>query len=469
MSEQIKELTEVSAGWLAKAIKNKEVSSVEVVRAHIDRIALVNPRINALIQMADIDDLIKQAQLADKAVSQGKSLGILHGVPVTVKDALKVQGFICSAGCAGLHGKKSAVDATLVGRLRQAGAIILGLTNVPELLVYPETDNLLYGRTNNPYDLNRTAGGSSGGEAAIIAAGGSPFGLASDAGGSIRIPSHCCGIAGYKPTHGLFPSTGSTLGDAPGIFGDIVTFGTMSRYVEDLILTLSLLVGPDEYDPRTVPVSIADPKKVDLSRLRIAYYFDNGISQPTKETVAAVKSAVQALSKNSASVEERRPPSLKLHEKLLLETIFYGGDEGEGLSRWLKLIGNHKQSPFLQEFLKEAKKCRFSVTEMRRRLVEIDQFRNEMMRFMIDYDLVICPAMATPARQHGMGFAKSEEFYTMGYNLTGAPVVVVRGGTSPENLPIGLQVAAKPWHDDIALAAAAYLEKNLGGWKSPSL
>ena len=196
-----------SAREIAAQIRRKAVSPVEVARAHLDRIERLNPKLNAFVDCKP-EAVLAQAREAEKAILRGGELGPLHGVPVSTKSAIDVAGHLCEAGTRLRAGHIAAEDAPLVARLRAAGAVILGVTNTPELLMAWETDNLLYGRTNNPWDLTRTAGGSSGGEAAAIAAGLSAGGVGSDGGGSIRVPAHFCGICGLKPTPGRIPSTG---------------------------------------------------------------------------------------------------------------------------------------------------------------------------------------------------------------------------------------------------------------------
>src|SRR3954447_8582189 len=200
-------ITSASAGELAEAIRAKKLSSKAVVEAHLERIAKVNPKLNAVVQLT-AEAARKEADEADAALARGDIKGPLHGIPITIKDTLETAGVICTGGTKGRASFVPKADGTAVARLRAAGGIILGKTNVPELAAAAESDNLVYGRTNNPYDLARTPGGSTGGEAAIIAAGGSPLGLGTDAGGSIRIPAHYCGLAAIKPTSGRVPRTG---------------------------------------------------------------------------------------------------------------------------------------------------------------------------------------------------------------------------------------------------------------------
>ena len=281
---------------------------MEVVDAHLDRIAEVNPRLNAVVQVT-AEAARARAREADAALTRGELWGPLHGLPMTVKDSLATAGVVTTAGTPGLRSYVPRTDATAVARLRQAGAILLGKTNCTELCGGGETDNLVYGRTNNPYDLERSPGGSSGGEVAIIAAGGSPLGLGSDFGGSIRGPSHLCGIAGLNPTMGRVPRTGH-IPPYGGAY-DTARIGLMARFVEDLALALPIIAGPDGRDPSVVPVPLRDPAAVSLTKLRVAFHTDNGVFPPSADTVAVVRSAAQALADRGVRVEEACPPGLR--------------------------------------------------------------------------------------------------------------------------------------------------------------
>src|SRR5262245_19756015 len=236
----MEELIYQPATLLAEAIRCKEVSAVEVLEACLQRIEAVNPKLNAVVHLA-ADSARAQAQHADAALARGDSNGPLHGVPMTIKDSLDTAGVISTGGTKGRASYVPTADATVVARLRAAGAILLGKTNTPELTLSFETDNLLYGRTNNPYDLARTPGGSSGGAAAIIAAGGSPFDIGSDTAASIRWPAHCCGIAGIKPTAGRVPRTGHIIPFGLGARDMLTQNGPMARFVEDLSLILPII------------------------------------------------------------------------------------------------------------------------------------------------------------------------------------------------------------------------------------
>jgi amidase len=297
-----------SAKRLAEAICTKELSSLEVVEAHLRCIQEVNPKLNAVVQLT-AETARTQARQADADLARGEVKGPLHGVPMTVKDSLATAGVITTAGTPGLAHFVPGQDATAVARMRAAGAILLGKTNCTELCRSGETDNQVYGRTSNPYDLTRSPGGSSGGEVAIIAAGGSPLGLGSDFGGSIRGPSHFCGIVGLNPTMGRVPRTGH-IPPYGGAF-DTARIGPMARFVEDLILTLPIIAGVDWLDPTVVPMPLGNPSAVDLKTLRVAFYTDSGILSPTPETVGVVKNVAQVLSEAGIAVMDDRPDGLK--------------------------------------------------------------------------------------------------------------------------------------------------------------
>ena len=238
-----------------------------------------------------------EAEAADAAVRRGGELGPLHGVPITLKDSHDTAGVVSSGGTLGRRNFVPERDSTVTARLCAAGAILIGKTNTPELTMCGETDNLVYGRSNNPFDPARTPGGSSGGAAAMIAAGGSPLDIGSDTGGSIRSPAHCCGIAALKPTSGRVPRSGHIIPWGMGAADYATVLGPMARFVEDLVLTLPIICGPDGVDPAIAPMPLNDPADVNLERLRIAWYTDvDGYDPPdddTRRTVAAAVAGAQ--------------------------------------------------------------------------------------------------------------------------------------------------------------------------------
>lgn len=461
------ELIYRSASSLARAIREKKASSVEVVEAHLRRIEQVNPKLNAVVQLR-AEEALAEARAADKALSRGKLSGPLHGVPVTIKDAIETAGIITTGGTKGMASHVPEKDATVVARLKAAGAIVLGKTNVPEFSLVGESANLVYGRTNNPYDLSRTPGGSSGGEAAIIAAGGSPLGLGSDAGGSVRIPAHNCGIAAIYPTSGRVPMTGHWP-RYDGAFTLPTQIGPMARHVEDLALALSIISGPDWRDAHVVPMPLGDYRSVKLRGLRVAYFTDNGLSTTRKDIASAVESAAKALGGAGCKVEQtRRPHGFERAGELWFGLLTLDG--GAGLRQVLRETGSGRPHPFTQMILNIQRAAKMSRAETGALLVDIDRFRGAMLSYIEPYDAVVSPAHGVPAPLHN--FTLKSDYtpaFAFAFNLAGWPSAVVRCGTSDEGLPIGVQVAAKPWREDAALAAVALLEKEFGGWVKPPL
>jgi Asp-tRNA(Asn)/Glu-tRNA(Gln) amidotransferase A subunit family amidase len=267
------ELIFLSAVEIAALVREKKISTVELVEAHLAQIEKLNSRLNAFVQV-DADAATRQARAAEIAQADGEA-GPLHGVPLSIKSSVAVAGLRCEAGTRLRGGFVAPQDAPLVTRLRKAGAVILGTTNCPELLMAWETDNLLYGRTNNPWDISRTAGGSSGGEAAALASGMSAGGVGSDGGGSIRVPAHFTGICGLKPTPGRIPSTGH-FPESAGPFALIGVVGPMARTVADLKILFEAMHGPDDGDPFAAPVPVRWPDRNGLKNFAIGYFEDDG-------------------------------------------------------------------------------------------------------------------------------------------------------------------------------------------------
>src|SRR6266403_2298726 len=298
-----------SASLIASKIRSKSVSPVEVARIHLELIERLNPQLNAFVDWQP-ERVLQQAQAAEKAVMRADVLGPLHGVPLSIKSAIDVAGRRCEAGTRLRAGRIAAEDAPLVARLRAAGAVILGVTNTPELLMAWETDNLLYGRTNNPWDLTRTAGGSSGGEAAAIAAGLSAGGVGSDGGGSIREPAHFCGICGLKPTPGRIPATGH-FPKSGGPFALIGVVGPMARTVGDLRTLFEVMAGWDEGDPCAAPVAVREIDETVVRAVNIGFFEDDGRTPVTEETREAVRQAALILMTCGFHVDAFRPEGLE--------------------------------------------------------------------------------------------------------------------------------------------------------------
>ena len=457
----------LSATQQARLIRSREISSRELIQAHLDQIARVNPAIHAAIEVY-AECALAQARAADEKLARGEPLGPLHGVPFSVKDSLELAGTRCTAGTLGrAAAPPSAEDATLVARLRQAGAIPLAKTNLPDLLFAFESDNFLFGATNNPYHPSRTSGGSSGGEAALIAACGSPLGLGSDAAGSVRLPAHFCGIASIKPTSGRLPRTGH-FPPAGGWIERLWQIGPMARRVEDLTAVMPLLCPPDGIDATVVDMPCGDPSRVDLRRLRVAFHSDNGFAPANAEVARVVRAAAEALAPDVALLAEDRPACLA--DAYDLEMKLIGADGGDGLRAYAASLGSTRLHPLLTGWLDKLEPYRTDLGGFAQYWAEWDRYRAAMFAFLRHYDAILGLVYTQPALPHGASVG-DENFrgfsHTMAYNVAGWPAAVVRCGQSQTGLPIAVQIAAAPWREDIALALAARLESALGGWQPP--
>ena len=331
---------------MAEQIRKRKISPVELIEAHLTRIEEQNPRLNAFVQV-DREGARRAAQDAEIAVMQKETLGPLHGVPASIKSSLDVAGMRCEAGTRLRAGLVATQDAPVVTRLKGAGAIVLGVTNAPEFLMAWETDNLLYGRTNNPWDLERTPGGSSGGEAAAIAAGMSAAGVGSDGGGSIRVPAHFSGICGLKPTPGRIPATGHFPVSA-GPFALIGVVGPMARTVADLKALFEVIQGPDIGDTCAARVPLRWPSEEETTKLRVGFFEDDGRTPVTPETRAAVRTAAEALRSAGLQVDRFQPEGLEETRQLWHRFFVVAGGM---LLRPLFKKNDADLSPVLKQFL----------------------------------------------------------------------------------------------------------------------
>lgn len=457
---------------MAEQIRQRKLSPVELVEAHLARIEKLNPKLNALVHV-DADGARRQAQTAQAEVSRGGKLGPLHGVPLSIKSSIEVAGLRCESGTKLRSGLVAEHDAPLVVRLRQAGAIILAVSNTPELLMAWETDNLLYGRTNNPWDLSRTPGGSSGGEAAAIASGMSAGGVGSDGGGSIRVPAHFCGICGLKPTPGRIPATGHFPASV-GPFALLGVVGPMARTVADLKVLFEVMQGRDDGDPSAAPVPVRWPGKDDVKRIRVGFFEDDGRTPVTPETRRAVGTAADALRRAGFQVEPFRPDGLELARELWWKLFGIAG----GMVLGPMMQGHEAEtSPALKEFCGwVAAEVSHSGATLLDTWIMRDVLRVQIFEQMRNYPVLLCPVAAIPAFRHGERSWQVEEktvkyldawSYSAWFNLLGAPAAVVPVGKSSEGLPIGVQIVARPWQEELVLSVAAALEEQCGGWQAP--
>jgi amidase len=478
------EITFMSATRLAELLRAREISAVEAVEAFIERQLTVNDLLNAVV-MNSYARARQEAKALDARAARGDFAGPLHGVPMTIKDSLDTAGVITTGATYGRQQYVPEKDATVVARVRGAGAILLGKTNTPEFTLgglsgISTSSNLLYGSSHNPYDLRRSTAGSSGGAGASVAAGLAAFDIGSDWGGSIRGPSHNNGIAGIKPTSVRVPRTGHIV-DYGGVFDLWQQLGPMTRRVEDLALITPLISGPDFRDASCAPVPWADPLAVDLSKLKIAYADDNGATGDNatdEDTKKTVRDAVGWLQGTVASVRHDVPTEtlLALNDARRRLTR---GDGWQFYQRMVDKWGTKNFAPSRRENMSTIEPL--SSAELIRAWQDQDHGKSRMLAWMSAYDVFICPTAGRPAQPidqessgggggaGGTGPVTAWQ-YTGTFNSTGWPSVVVRCGSSADGkLPIGLQVVTKPWREDIGLAVAAYLESKSGGWQKPPI
>ena len=439
---------------LSGLIQSKAVSPVEVAEAHLAQISRLNPKLNAVVTIAP--DLIDRARQAEAAVMRGDDLGPLHGIPITIKDTIETGGLRTTSGSKIRANHVPTKDAPAVARLKDAGAVILGKTNVAEMAMDYTGDNPVFGRTKHPLDESRTPGGSSAGEAVAIATGMSPAGIGSDLAGSIRIPSHFCGISGMKPTTGRVPGEGQfPPGSGPYSLGAVI--GPMARTVAELRHLFYVLAN------LTYSAEAANS----LKGLRVAWYTDDGIAPVTEETRNAVRTAASRLSAAGLLTEERRPPHVERANELWL-SIFsrasvvqlrqvYSEKEGEAGSfvSWRLKTADETSTPSLDDYI--------------RAWMERDRLRAELVDWMEESPILVCPVGATPAFKHdtlkidvnGSTVGTFRAFsYAQAFNVFDLPVVTVPAGKSREGLPIGVQIVGRPFAEELVLKVAEVIEGN---------
>ena len=451
------DLLTLSVRDLVKAILSKQTTSKHLTKLFLDRIEAVNPTLNAVIRL-EPEIAMKYAERADIALNSGDTPGKLLGVPMTIKDSLDTFDMITTWGTEGRRGFRPGKDATCVERLRNEGAILMGKTNTPEFTLSFKTDNLIFGQTNNPFDTSRTPGGSSGGAAAIISAGGSPFDVGTDTGGSIRLPSHFCGISGIKPTTGRVPCTGNALPNS-GVIAALTQPGPMAKSVDDLIYLLEIMAGPDNIDPRAAPCPLLDPYAVNVAELKIGYHTDNGIKTPDDAIVSTIKSVVDLLRDHKIMISEVRPSGIEMAD--LIFGHLMAADNNDMIKTLLEDSQTITPSPVITRLLEGAGEP-ISGPEYSQVINLWHNFQSSMLSYFDEFDILISPVNAHTALAHDQQEDFSAYSYTTAYNLTGWPSVVIRAGTDPDGLPVGIQILARPFREDHCLAAASWLEAQLG-------
>lgn len=487
-------LTFVPAHRLAQMIRDRQVSAVEVLDAYLSQITKHNSKLNAICTL-DQENARARAKQADVAIASGENWGALHGVPVTIKDIFETAGLRTTAGYIPLRDYIPQQDATVVSRLRSAGAIIMGKTNMAELAGDYQSTNSLFPRVNNPWNLNYTPGGSSGGSAAAVAAGLSPLDLGNDIAGSVRQPAHFCGVYGLKPTDRRI-STAGQIPEVPGMpicLRQMIAVGCFARSIEDLKLCFSLIAGADRRRPDVPSVPLDIPSGKSLQTLKIAWT-DQWTEIPVaSELRATMQSVFQTLTQANVQVEYWLPKDfdlskiLNLYGRLAvyinvyaqpvdrynlrrsLTQIFRSATQGD---RSLRKLGDF--SRLLPQLLNPSLKGYFEV------LTERDRFTAQLDEALEDWDVWLTPVAATPAFSHRPAWnaveidgklyphAVANGAYTMPFNLSGHPAVVIPIGQTHNGLPIGLQIVGKRWREMELLAIAQELDKVVGDFQHPS-
>lgn len=478
----MKRLLTYSATKIAELIRKKEVSATDVVNIHIEQIKRVNPILNAVVKDR-FEEAKNDARKVDEIIQSGSkdSLPPLFGVPCTIKECFAFQGMPQTGGLYSRRNLIAQEDATVVKRVKEAGTIPLGITNVPELCMWMETYNTFYGRTRNPYDPKRIVGGSSGGEGAIISAGASPFGIGSDLGGSIRMPAFFNGIFGHKPTAGLIPNTGQfpiTENEALRY----LTSGPLARRAEDLMPLLKILAGPDGKDPVCTEFQLKDPESVNIQSLNFYNVEDNGVFDVSKDLREAQKKAVKYLENRGVKVKTIKIGMLKRSFDIWSSMLSAAGGK-----TYSELLGDGKKINILLEFLKLCinrsthtlpslvlalgEKLPKLMPARTKRFVEMGrELKEEIKKLLGDNGVMLYPSYVKPAPYHREPLLKPFHWvYTAIVNVIEMPATQIPLGLNEKGLPLGIQAIAAPGNDHLTIAVAIELEKAFGGWVPPRI
>jgi aspartyl-tRNA(Asn)/glutamyl-tRNA(Gln) amidotransferase subunit A len=446
---------------LARLVARRELSPVEIISTCLDRIATFNPALNAIVLINP--HARAQALEQERRLKKGDRVGPLCGVPFTVKDCIDVAGLRSTRGSKLFTYHIAEQHATAVRRLIEAGAILIGKTNLPEFALWWETDNLLFGRTSNPWRLDRIAGGSSGGEAAALAAGFSAIGIGSDVAGSIRMPAHFCGVVGLKPTHGLVPITGAW----PEMLERYAHVGPLARSVEDIAAVLTVMAGPDGDDPYALhqPSREHILRAGDVSHLRIGVTETGGSDPVDKDVAGTVKAAALELGQLGCQVESLRIPALDDNDWNALSIAVVAPESSLYLGPILR--GREDEiHPNLRARLEA--NAAVSLTSYLNSLRKIERLRRETFAAFRQFDAILAPCCAVSAFPHGQAEleiggrrlgARHVLCATVPWNFTGSPALVLPFGTSLEGMPIGIQLIGRHFEEATLISIGLALER----------
>lgn len=444
---------------LASLVRTGQLSPLDIVRAHLERIQNTNAEINAIVTLDDSAE--DRAREAEASIAKGQILGPLHGIPFTVKDCIDNAGLRTTRGSNLFLENVPTEDSTVVRRVKEAGGIVIGKTNMPEFALWWETDNAAFGRTHNPWLQGRTPGGSSGGEAAAISAGLSPLGLGSDVGGSLREPANYCGIVGLKATHGRVPLTGHW----PDVLLRFMHVGPMARSVRDVALALEIISGPDGIDPYAVQVPSPNLADIDgpVNDLRIGWCVDAPFAPLTVEVSDTVESAASVLTEAGCRVDKVSLTEWEHSSVMDISNRIYGPETSHYLTPLV--IGHEdKLSPPIRRRLKWPQP---TMAEYLDATQDLDRFRHAVTLYFDKYDVLLCPTGPVTAHPHDsieidIGGEKMPGRHalqaTIPFDLTGSPAISVPFSWSDEGLPIGVQLAGRHFEETTLLRVAATLE-----------